>query len=414
MQRFLRVVMLKEARSKLEGHWQPQPQVADLALNEAAGRVLAEAIRSKIDIPPFDRATYDGYALRAADTFGAEEDKPVGLSRVGEIRAGDDPKVKLSDRECVEIATGAPIPEGADAVVMVEYANASGDGVEIRRPAAPGENVTKRGSEIKRGAEVLGSGRVLTSSAIGVLAAVSVQRVKVYTSPRVAVISSGAELAKPGSELKPGQVHDINGLTISDAVRQSGGEPTYLGIAGDEVSEIKDLVEEGLSGYDVVVISGGSSAGAGDLVPEAIDGLGEPGVLVHGIAMKPGKPTLVAVVRNKPVFGLPGYPVSALMVFDQLVAPYLRQLAGLQPQQRETVRAKLTAKILSARGRNELVPVRLRREGEEFLAAPIRKGSGAITSLAEADGYISVPVGDEIVDEGAGVEVALFGGVELA
>jgi molybdenum cofactor synthesis domain-containing protein len=414
MQRFLRVMMLKEARSKLEGHWQPRPRVVDLALNEAAGRVLAEAIRSKIDIPPFDRATYDGYALRAADTFGAEEGKPVGLSRVGEIRAGDNPKIKLADHECVEIATGAPIPEGADAVVMVEYSNASGDMVEIHRSAAPGENVTKRGSEIKCGAEVLGLGRALTSSAIGVLAAVGVQRVKVHASPRVAVISSGAELAKPGSNLEPGQVYDINGLTIPDAVRQSGGEPTYLGIAGDEVSGIKDLVEEGLSGYDIVVISGGSSAGAGDLVPEAIDGLGEPGVLVHGIAMKPGKPTLVAVVRNKPVFGLPGYPVSALMVFDQLVAPYLRQLAGLQPRERETVRAKLTAKILSARGRNEFVPVRLRREGGGFSAAPIRKGSGAITSLAEADGYISVPVEDEIVDEGATIEVALFGGVELA
>lgn len=414
MQRFLRVVTLEDACSRLEEHWQPRPQVVKVTLGGVAGRVLAEDVKSEIDIPPFDRAAYDGYAVRASGTFGASEDVPVKLTRRGELRAGDRPKLKVSGLECIEIATGAPLPEGADAVVMVEYTNVDGDKVEVCRPVPPGENVTRQGSEVKRGSKILEAGRTVTPPVIGTLAAAGVERVKVYASPSVAVISSGAELVKPGSSLKPGQVYDINGLTICDAVRRSGGKPTYLGIVKDDVSKVREVIEEGLSKHDVIIISGGSSMGTGDIVPEAVGGLGDPGVLVHGLALKPGKPTLVAVARNKPIFGLPGYPVSALMVFDQLVAPYLRQLSGLPPQKREILRAMLTTKILSARGRRELIPVHLRRKGKGLLANPIRKGSGAITSLAEADGYISVPVEDEIVDEGAEVEVALFGGAGLA
>jgi molybdenum cofactor synthesis domain-containing protein len=405
---------LEDARSRLEEHWRLQPQVIGVTLEEAAGRVLAEDVKSEIDIPPFDRAAYDGYAVRASDAFGASEDAPVKLTRRGELRAGERPELKVAEQECVEIATGALIPEGADAVVMVEYANVDGDVVDIYRPVAPGENVTRKGSEVRRNSKILEAGRVITPPVIGTLAAAGVERVKVYASPSVAVISSGDELVKPGSSLNPGQVYDVNGLTICDAVRRSGAKPTYLGVVKDDFSEVREVIERGLSKHDVVIISGGSSMGAGDVVPEAVAGLGDPGVLVHGLAQKPGKPTLVAVAQGKPIFCLPGYPVSALMVFDQLVAPYLRQLLGLPSQRRETLRTKLATKILSARGRRELIPVRLRREDKGLLAHPIRKGSGAITSLVEADGYINVSEEEEIVDEGTEVEVMLLGGARFA
>lgn len=408
MQKFLRVVTLEDARSKLEEHWQPRPRIAEVALWRAAGRVLAEDVRSKIDIPPFDRAAYDGYAVHASDTFGASEGAPIKLALRGGIRAGERSEQKVGKRECIEIATGAPIPKDADAVVMVEYTNVRGDVVEIYKPVAPGENVIRRGFEARRNSKILKAGRVITPPVIGALAAAGVERVKIYASPDVAVISSGAELVRPGTSLGPGQIHDVNGLTICDAVRRSGGEPTYLGVVEDDVLRVREVLKAALSRYDMVIISGGSSIGAGDIVPEAVSELEGPGVLIHGLAQKPGKPTLVAVVQKKVIFCLPGYPVSALMVFDQLVAPYLRQLSGLPSGGRRTLRAKLATKVLSARGRRELVPVHLRREGKVFLAEPIRKGSGAITSLAGADGYISIPEEEEIVDEGAEVEVTLF------
>lgn len=414
MQRFLRVVTLEDACSRLEEHWQPRPRVVEVTLGDAAGRVLAGDVRSEIDIPPFDRAAYDGYAVHALDTFGASENTPVKLTRRGELRAGERPELKVDEQECVEIATGAFLPEGADAVVMVEYANVNGDKVEVHRPVAPGENVTRQGSEARRGSKVLEVRRVITPPVLGTLAAAGVDRVKVYASPSVAVISTGDELVKPGSSLGSGQVYDVNGLTICGAVRRSGGKPTYLGVVEDDVSKVREALEEGLSKHDVVIISGGSSMSARDIVPEAVAGLDDSGVLVHGLAQKPGKPTLVAVAQGKPIFGLPGYPVSALMVFDQLVAPYLRRLSGLPSRRREILRAKLTTKILSARGRRELIPVSLRRENKVLLADPIRKGSGAITSLAKADGYISVPEEEEIVDEGTEVGVMLLGGVRFA
>ena len=306
MQRFLRVVTLEDARSRLDEHWQPRPRVVEVALEEAAGQVLAEDVKSKVDIPPFDRAAYDGYAVRASDTFGASEGASIKLILRGEIRAGGRLDLTVGEGECIEIATGAPIPKGADAVVMVEYTNVRGDVVEIYRPVAPGENVMRRGFEARRNSKILGAGRVTTPPVIGTLAAAGVEWVKVYASPSVAVISSGAELVKPGMSLGPGQIYDVNGLTICDAVRRNGGEPTYLGVVEDDVFKVREVLKAALSKYDVVIISGGSSKGAGDVVPEAVRELGGPGVLVHGLAQKPGKPTLLALVQKKPMFWLPG------------------------------------------------------------------------------------------------------------
>lgn len=410
MVRFLHVTPLEEAKVKLEKNWRPQPQVISIPLDRALEHVLAEDLVSKIDVPPFDRATYDGYAVRASDTFGAGEDSPRELTLVGRLRAGAWPKRRLRARQCIEIATGAPMPRGSDAVVMVEHAVSSAKKISVYRAVAPGENVTERGSDIRKGQRVARAGKRLRLAELGALVAVGVERIRVYSKPKVAIISSGAELVRPGERLKPGKVYDVNGPALSVAVEACGAEPVYLGIALDRASAIKALVRKGLRSCDVVLISGGTSAGAGDVVPKVVDGMGKPGVIVHGLAQKPGKPTFIAVVGGKPTFGLPGYPVSALMVFDQLVAGYLRELSGSPRPERQSVRAKLVARVLSARGRRELVPVRLARQGGEVRARPILKGSGAITSLSTADGYIEVPLERELVDEGEIVGVKLFGG----
>jgi len=399
---------------KLKKHWRPRLKAIDVPLDEAGGLTLAEDAVSKLDVPHFDRASVDGYAVRASDTFGAGEDSPVRLECVGRLPAGAWPRVELRAGKCLEISTGAPLPKGTDAVVMVEHVVTRKSIINVYRAVAPGENIARRGSEVKRGTTVLRAGQRLSPPSIGTLAAIGFKMVKVYKRPRVAVISSGAELRAPGSRLGRGQIYDINGPAICRAVEECGGEAEYLGIARDQPSQIAGLVRKGLSGRDVVVISGGSSAGAGDIVPSVVDSLGRPGVIVHGLALKPGKPTFIAVIRGNPVFGLPGYPVSALIIFDQLVAPQLRRMAGLPQHERKTVRAKLSMKILSARGRREFVPVELVRGGEGLSARPILKGSGAITVLSEADGYIEVPLEEEIIGEGKMVEVVLFGGVEGA
>jgi molybdenum cofactor synthesis domain-containing protein len=410
MSSFLRVVTIEEARAVLEKCWRPCPREAVVPLEEAAGRVLAEDVVSEIEVPPFDRAAFDGYAVRAVDTFGAGEESPVELTRVGRVCTGEWPKLEISRGQCAEIDTGAPVPRGANAVVMLEHSTAKAKVVRIFRAVAPWENIAKRGSEIKRGAKVLRAGKVITPQVLGTIAAIGKKLVKVYSPPKVAVVSSGVELVDAGSPLKRGKVYDVNGPAICRAVELCGGEASYLGIARDEPRSLATLLKRGLATCDVVVVSGGSSAGAGDVAPSVVDGLGKPGVLVHGLALRPGKPTFIAVVRGKPVFGLPGYPVSALMVFDQLVAPYLRRLSSLPPAERARVRAKLASKILSARGRRELVPVKLVGSGREVYAEPLLKGSGAITALSLADGYIDVPLEREIVGRGEVVEVILFGG----
>ena len=414
MSEFLHVDTLEDACAKLEKHWRIKPRKVNMPLDEAAGRVLAEDVVSKIDVPSFDRAVFDGYAVRAMDTFGAGEESPVELTCVGSVRAGEWPKLKITKRQCVEISTGAPIPRGANAVVMVEYSTVGAKVVQIFRAIAPEENIAKRGSEIKHGTKVLGAGGVITPQVLGTLAAIGRKRAEVYSPSKVAVISSGAELVSAGSSLRWGKIYDVNGPAICRAVELCGGEANYLGVARDEPRSLANFVKRGLATCDVVVLSGGSSAGAGDIAPAVIDQMGKPGVIVHGLAMKPGKPAFVTVVRGKPIFGLPGYPVSALMVFDQLVAPYLRRLSGLPRAGRARVQAKLASKIISARGRRELVPVKLVREGRVVYAKPLFKGSGAITALSLADGYIDVPLNREIVEEGEVIEVNLFRGVEVA
>jgi len=401
---------LEEAKKAVETHWHPEPAVAHEKLGAALGRILVENVVSKIDVPPFDRAAYDGYAVKASDTFGASEKAPRRLRLAGRLMAGEWPKSKLGGRSCIEIATGAPIPAGADAVEMVENTEVEKNLVVVKRPVAPGENVLKRGSDIQRGQAVVKRGVLLGPAELGAIAAAGVNQVKVFSMPKVAVISSGSEIVAPGQELKLGKVYDVNGWSLSAAVKSCGGEPIYLGIVADRAPSIRSAIRKGLSSADIVLVSGGSSAGAGDLIPSIVEKMGKPGLIFHGLAMKPGKPAFAAVIDGKPVFGLPGYPVSALMIFDQLAAGYIRKLSGLSGQEKYTVSAKLTTKVVLARGRRELLPVKLVRKNKSVHAEPILKGSGAITSLLVADGYIDSPAEKEFIQEGELVHVKLFGG----
>jgi molybdenum cofactor synthesis domain-containing protein len=291
---------------------------------------------------------------------------------------------------------------------MTEYVVSKGKNVLVYRAVAPGENVIERGADIRRGQVVVKRGKRINVRDVGAIAAVGVSDVHIFSKPSVAVISTGSELLEPGKRLRKGKIYDANGFALSQAVKSCGGEPVRLGIVPDRPFEIRSKVKKGLKTCNIVLISGGSSAGRGDVVPEVVARMGKPGMLVHGLALKPGKPTFIAVVDGKPVFGLPGYPVSALMVFDQLVAPYLRRLAGLEQPERVSMRARLACKINSVQGRQELIPVKLYKQRRELRAEPLLKGSGAIISLSTADGYIEVPPQQTLVEEGELVEVKLF------
>ncbi|ASJ12943.1 molybdenum cofactor synthesis domain-containing protein [Thermococcus thioreducens] len=398
---FLKVVPLEKALEVIDS-FPLEPQVESVPLSEALGRVLAEDIASPVDVPPFDRATVDGYAIRAEDTFMASESEPVRLKVIGEINAGDTPAVELKPGESVYISTGAPLPKNADAVIQFEDVDREGDEVVIYKPAYPGLGLMKAGTDIPKGEVLLKRGTRLAFKDTALLSAVGIAEVPVFRKPRVAVISTGNEVVLPGTELRYGQIYDINGRAIADAVRELGGDAIFLGIARDDRGSLKALIEKGVECCDIVLLSGGASGGIRDLTSSIIEELGE--VKIHGIAIQPGKPTIIGLISGKPVFGLPGYPTSCLTNFTLLVAPLLRRLLGRESVVRK-IRKRLAHKVFSVKGRRQFLPVRI--EGEK--AVPILKGSGAVTSFIEADGFIEVPENVEILEAGEEVEVTLFG-----
>ena len=406
---FHEIVSLDDAKSILWQNFNFTPiGVEEVAIGEAHGRVLAEDIIAAIDVPPFDRSTVDGYAVKAEDVFGAYEDRPVKLKVVGKIEAGDIPRVEVGYGQCVEIATGAPLPRGANAVVMVEFTKRINDELFVFKPVSPGENVMSAGSDIMIGEKIITKGKVLTPREIGVLAALGFDKVKVYAKPKVAVISTGNELVKPGRPLEPFKIYDVNSYAIASSAMEDGCEIISLTYAPDDEQKILDVVSSALEKSDVVLISGGTSAGAGDLVYRVLEKLGE--VLVHGLAVKPGKPTAIAKCRGKLVVGLPGYPVSALMIYNVLVSPALRAMAGKALERRSFVKAKMAIRVSPSRGRREFLPVSLVLKDDGSISAyPLTGGSGAITTLSLADGYVEISEDVEYVDEDEEVEVRLFG-----
>lgn len=413
-EQFLEVVGRDEAEARFRRHLDLTPKGAEtVPLARALGRVLAADVVADVDVPGFDRSSVDGFAVRAADTQGAAEDSPVVLRLNEEVlSAGRVPSITVAPGTATVLATGGMLPRGADAVVMVEHTESHEDGgtlvVEIRKPVVPGGFVAAAGSDIGRGETVLRQGQVLTSREIGVLAAIGRSEVPVVRRPRVAILSTGDEIVAPGQPIRPGAVYDSNGAILAAAVEELGCEPVRLGIAQDDEATLTRLFDQGLD-CDALLLSGGTSKGAGDLSYRIVARLSDPGVVAHGVALKPGKPLCLAVTKGKPVVILPGFPTSAMFTFHEFVAPVLRALAGLPPAAREAVSATVPMRLGSERGRTEYVMVSLVRGAEGLAAYPLSKGSGAVTAFSAADGFIAIDPQAEAVEAGTPVSVQRIG-----
>jgi molybdenum cofactor synthesis domain-containing protein len=400
-----------EAKNAINQHIKPQPLgTEEVQLLEAHNRVLAQDVSSDLDIPPFSRSTVDGYAVKAEDTYGAEENTPAKLKVCGTVNVGERPQISVAKGEAAEIVTGAPIPDGADASVMVENTQRNGAELLVYRAVTKSENVMKKGSDIKKGETVLKAGTVLGSSEIGVLAALGATKAKVYKVPVVAVLSTGGEVTEPGGKLPPGKIYDINAYSLSAAVLEAGGKPVYMGVVPDDKEQLRKALEHALASADAVITSGGVSVGPHDLTPKTVDSLGEPGLIVCGVAVKPGKPTTVGLVGRKPVFSMPGHPTSALLLFHLLVRPVLQGFAGRPVREIAVVKAVAGARMFSAKGRRTFVMVKLKRvDSGGLVAEPVETGaSGAITTLAKADGFVEVPADEQFIDAGEEVAVSLL------
>jgi molybdenum cofactor synthesis domain-containing protein len=411
MKMFRKLLTLEEARKVIHQNFKPKPLgVEEIPLLEAWNRVLAENVTAKMDIPPFNRSTVDGYAVKAEDTFGAEENKPAKLNVCGTVNVGEMPKIIVKQGTAAEIVTGAPIPEGADAVLMFEQTERKGDELYVYDAVAKNENVMKAGADIKKGETVLKTGQFLGSREIGVLASIGMAKAKVYITPRVAVLSTGNEIAEPGEKLPPGKIYDINAYSLSAAVLESGGKPVYFGVLPDDMSVLQKTLKSALESADMVITSGGVSIGPKDVVPQTLNSLGKPGVIICGMATKPGKPTTVGLINGKIVFALPGHPTSALLTFHLIVRPIVQRLAGRKAQKPLKVRAFAAMRMFPAKGRRTFVMVKLRRdESNRLVAEPVPTGlSGAITTLSKADGFVEISEKQQFVDAGEEVLVQLL------
>jgi putative molybdopterin biosynthesis protein len=413
-EQFLEVVSADEARARFARHVDQSPLPAEtVPLAAALGRVLAHDVVAPIDVPPFDRANVDGFAVRAADTAGARDATPRRLALNGEvIVCGHQPALEVAAGSATTIATGGVVPRGADAVVVIEHTDLVEDGpaIDVRRAVVPGQFVSYAGSDIARGEVVLRRKTVLSSREIGMLAACGIAEVAVVRRPRVAVLSTGDELVMPGSALAPARVYDSNGAIVAAAVVEAGGEPVPFGAFPDEETALELAMRTALAACDLVVLSGGTSKGAGDLSHRIVSRLGKPGVVVHGVALKPGKPLCLAVVDGKPLVVLPGFPTSAIFTFHAFVAPVIRARAGLAPEAARVVEAQVPVRVPSELGRKEFVLVAL-VEGEDGgpIAFPTAKGSGSVTSFSQADGFLEIDALASSLDPGARARVTLIG-----
>ncbi|MGB6996444.1 MAG: molybdopterin biosynthesis protein [Pseudolabrys sp.] len=413
-EQFLEVVSAEEARARFERHLDLSPLPAEsVALADVRTRVLAGDVVSAVDAPPFDRSNVDGFAVRAADTWGASDGNPKTLTLNKEVIAcGHAPVVTVMPGTCTAIATGGVIPRGADAVVMIEQTELveeSQPRIELRRAANSGQFVSYAGSDIARGETLLRHGTRMGAREIGMLAACGLDRVDVVRRPKVGVLSTGDELVEPGRPLPPAGVYDSNGAIIAAAVAEAGGEPLMLGAYPDDAEVLEKAVRKALDASDMVVLSGGTSKGAGDLSHRVVSQLGKPGILVHGVALKPGKPLCLGVVGNKPIVVLPGFPTSAIFTFHAFVAPVIRARAGLPPEAVGTVSARVPLRVASELGRKEFVLVSLVEGEDGTIAFPTGKGSGAVTSFSQADGFFEIDALASALDAESEVEVTLIG-----
>ena len=395
-------IPLDEARVLIDGVAKPIARTELVPLIDSNGRVLAADVIAPVDVPPFSRAGMDGYAVRAENTFGASRHEPRTLRCVDQVFTGQMPARPVGPGDCAEIATGAPMPDGADAVVMVEETEKDPTGdIRIFTPVYPRQNVGRRGADIQAGQPVLRGGDVLNASRVGVLAALGLTETSVFARPRVAILSTGNEIADPGQPLEPGQIYDINKFTLNAIIHEHGGEPELHRTAVDTLEDLSDAIDNCLDA-DLLVFSGGSSVGERDLILDVIAKKGE--ILFHGIAVKPGKPTAFGLIEGKLVFGMPGYPTSCLSNAYMLLVPVLRRIARLPPHTMRSVSVPLGQRVVSTTGRHQFYTVRV----VDGVALPAFKASGDITSMALADGYIEIPAQTDVVEKGEVVEVKLF------
>jgi molybdenum cofactor synthesis domain-containing protein len=400
---FRKLLTIEEAKSTIQRHFKPKPIGTEhIPLLQATGRILAEDVVAPLGIPPFDRSTVDGYAVRAEDTFGAEEIRPIQLRLAGTVNIGEIPQVKVTKGKVAEIVTGAPTPRGADAVVMMEHTERTDSMIRIFTPVGKDENIMKASSDIKKGQLLLRTCQSLGSREIGMIAAIGKPRIKVYKIPRVAVVSAGPEIVEPGKKLTPGKIYDINAYTLSSAVTEAGGNPLCLGVVQDNPKQLQKVLKHALAQTDMVVTSGGVSVGPKDVMPSVVNTLGKPGIIVSGISIRPGKPTTIASVNGKPVFSLPGHPASALLVSYLLVRPLIQQLAGREPQLPPQMKAYTRTRLFPAKGRRTYVLVTLKCDGTgRQTAEPVLASqSGAITTPAKADGYIEILENTQFIERG--------------
>jgi molybdopterin molybdotransferase len=395
-------IPMDEAKALLMESASPLERVERISVRDAADRVLAAPAISTIDVPPFDRAAMDGYAVVAEDTFGTGRYDAKVLRCVEQVHTGAVASRTLARGECIEIATGAPVPEGADAVVMVEETEKSGPAdVRVFTPVYPWQHVGRRGSDIAAGQTVLPAGIALNPSRVGVLAAIGLVDIDVYAKPRVAILSTGNEIVEPGQPLQPGQIYDINRFTLASIIHAHGGVAMNGATVPDNLPDLLKAIESAAAA-DIIIFSGGSSVGERDLIMDALQQAGD--VIFHGIAVKPGKPTILGRVAGKPVLGMPGNPTSCLSNAYLLIVPLLRRIARLPEYVPHTVRVPLARRVVSTTGRHQFYTVRITGGSAE----PAFKGSGDITSMAHADGYIEIPAQTDIVEGGEMVEVKLF------
>lgn len=375
--------------------------------DECIGRVLSDDVSSDVDVPPFDRAAMDGLAVRAEDTFGVDESSPNRLDIIGSVEIGSSVDLRIGKKEALEIATGAPLPEGADAVVKIEETVIEGSEAKILAPVAPGKNVSSRGEDVESGQTIFEDGRRMRPWDVGLLASTGNLEVEVFERPEVGIAVTGGELRKPGEDLSPGEITDTNGYALSAAVKEFGGLPTHLGIVQDDIDSIREVLSRA-SEFDLFLFTGGTSVGEKDLVPDVIESVGE--VVFHGVSMRPGSPTGFGKLDSTPIFSLSGFPAASLVAFEMLVKPALRKMIGLSPEDfRLQIDAELTRKVSSNLGRFDIVRTRLEQEEDRFRADPIRvTGSSMLRTLTSADGFFVIPEESEGYSEGEIVEASII------